>query len=264
MVVDVGLRGFIPASQIAIEYVEDLNQFVGQTIEMKVIEIEKKNNNVVLSRKKVLEERQNEQKQQTLSSISIGEVVKGKVTKIVDFGAFVDIGGVEGLLHISEMSWGRIEHPSKVISEGEELDVKILNIDQSSERISLGLKQVLPDPWEKFVNNHKEGDIIEGQITKIVSFGAFMEIEDGIEGLIHISQLARRHVESPDEIVKKNDRVTAKIININKAERRVGLSLKELEVDTQKREIEKIIEEKEEVSITIGDIVGDIFKQNKK
>ncbi|NLB11352.1 30S ribosomal protein S1, partial [bacterium] len=254
LVADVGLRGFIPASHIAIEFVEDLEQFIDQTIEMKILEVEKKNNNVVLSRKKVLEERQAEEKQKTMSTINEGDLVKGLVTKIVDFGAFVDIGGIEGLLHISEMSWGRIEHPSKVIAEGEEIEVKILNIDQETERISLGLKQVLPDPWETFVANHNVGDKIEGRITKIVSFGAFMELQEGIEGLIHISQLARRHVESPDEVVKKDELVTAKIININKEERRVGLSLKELEIDTQKKEVAQIIEQREEASITIADI----------
>ncbi len=264
LVADVGLRGFIPASHIAIEYIEDLSQFVGQRIEMKVLEVEKKNNNVVLSRKKVLEEEQAHLKEATLNRIAEGDIVEGLVTKIVDFGAFIDIGGIEGLLHISEMSWGRIEHPSKIISEGENIQVKILSIDLTTERISLGLKQVLPDPWDNFVAEYQVGDKIEGEITKIVSFGAFMEIKDGIEGLIHISQLARRHVESADEIVKRGDRVTAKIININKEERKVGLSLKEIEIEEHKKEISALIDHRDDSNITIADMVGDIFNNKKE
>jgi len=262
LVVDVGLRGFIPASHIAIEYVEDLEQFVGQELEMTVLEVEKKNNNVVLSRRKVLEQEQEQKKVETMENLTQGDVVKGRVTKIVDFGAFIDIGGIEGLLHISEMSWGRIEHPSKVLEEGQEIEVKVLSVDKENERISLGLKQILPDPWDEFVKNHKVGDKIEGTITKTVSFGAFMEIENGIEGLIHISQLARRHVENPDEVVKKGDKVSAKIININEGERKVGLSLKEMEEDKQKKEVKEFTDQaKEEGNITIGDMVGDIFQK---
>ncbi len=264
LVVDVGLRGFIPASHIAIEYVEDLEQFIGQELEMKVLEVEKKNNNVVLSRRKVLEEEQDKKKVETMENINEGDVVKGLVTKIVDFGAFIDIGGIEGLLHISEMSWGRIEHPSKVLEEGQDIEVKVLSVDKESERISLGLKQILPDPWDEFVKKHKVGDKVDGTITKTVSFGAFMEIENGIEGLIHISQLARRHVENPDEVVKKGDKVLAKIININEGERKVGLSLKEMEEDKQKREVKEFTDQaKEEGNITIGDMVGDIFQKDE-
>lgn len=253
LVVDIGLRGFIPASHVAIEYVENLDQFVGQELEMKVLEVEKKNNNVVLSRKKVLEEQQAQMKEETLRNLQEDDVVHGKVTKIVDFGAFVDIGGIEGLLHISEMSWGRIEHPSKVLKEGEELDVKVLNIDQGGERISLGLKQILPDPWDTFISKYQVGDIVDGTITKTVSFGAFMEIENGIEGLIHISQLARRHVETPDEVVSAGQSVQAKVININEGERKVGLSLKEMEVEQQKQEVEKYETQQDEGNITIMD-----------
>jgi len=264
LVVDVGLRGFIPASHIAIEYVEDLEQFVGQELEMKVLEVEKKNNNVVLSRRKVLEQDQEKKKGETLDSIGQGDVVDGRVTKIVDFGAFIDIGGIEGLLHISEMSWGRIEHPSRVLKEGQETEVKVLSVDKEAERISLGLKQILPDPWDEFVDKYSVGDHVEGTITKTVSFGAFMEIENGIEGLIHISQLAQRHVETPDEVVKKGDKVTAKIININENERKVGLSLKEMEEEKQKKEAKEITDQaKEEGNITIGDMVGDLFEKDE-
>ncbi|WP_268762234.1 bifunctional 4-hydroxy-3-methylbut-2-enyl diphosphate reductase/30S ribosomal protein S1 [Halarsenatibacter silvermanii] len=229
LVADVGLRGFIPASHVAIGYVEDLSQYVGEELKLRVIEVDKSNNNVVLSHKEVLEEKREKQKEETLAELEEGQKVTGEVTKLVDFGAFVDLGGIEGLLHISEMSWGRIGHPSDVLSEGEDIEVKVLDVNREEERISLGLKQLLPDPWEEFAEKHYEGEIIEGRITKIVDFGAFMEIEDGIEGLIHISQLSERHVETPDEVVEVDEERKAKIINIDPEDKRVGLSLKELE-----------------------------------
>ncbi len=254
LVVDLGLRGFIPASHVAIEYVENLDQYVGQELRLKVIEVERQNNNVVLSRKQVLEQERSQMKEETLDSLEEGQVIDGKVTKIVDFGAFVDIGGVEGLLHISEMSWGRIGHPSEVVEEGEDIQVKVLGVNREEERISLGLKQILPDPWDDFVEEHYEGEVVSGTITKLVSFGAFMKLEEGIEGLIHISQLSHRHIPTPDDVVSVGDEVNAKIININKGERKVGLSLKEVE-DTTTPEPE----EADEGGITIGDMVGDIF-----
>lgn len=229
LVVDVGLRGFVPASHIAIEFVENLEQYVGQLLKLKVIEVDRANNNVVLSRKAVLEDEKKEKKAETLAHLEEGQVIDGVVTKLVDFGAFVDLGGVEGLLHISEMSWGRIGHPSEVLKEGQKTKVKILKVDKENERISLGLKQILPDPWTQFMEKHQVGDVVEGTITKTVDFGAFMEILPGVEGLIHISQLARRHVANPTEVVKAGDKVQAKIININDQDRKVGLSMKELE-----------------------------------
>lgn len=229
LVVDVGLRGFVPASHIAIEFVENLEQYVGQVLKLRVIEVDRANNNVVLSRKAVLEEERQAKKTETLAQLEEGQVIEGIVTKLVDFGAFVDLGGVEGLLHISEMSWGRIGHPSEVLKEGQKTKVKILKVDKENERISLGLKQILPDPWSQFMEKHQIGDVVEGTITKTVDFGAFMEILPGVEGLIHISQLARRHVANPTEVVKAGDKVEAKIININDQDRKVGLSMKELE-----------------------------------
>ena len=247
LVANVGLRGFIPASHVAIGYIEDLSEYVGETLELKVIEVDKNNNNVVLSHKNVLEKEREKQKEETLKELEEGQKVKGKVTKLVEFGAFVDLGGIEGLLHISEMSWGRIGHPSDVLEEGKEIEVKVLDVDKEEERISLGLKQLLPDPWEEFAEKHYEGEIIEGTITKIVDFGAFMEIEDGIEGLIHISQLSHRHVKTPDEVVEVGEEREAKIINIDPDDKRVGLSLKELE-DKEKDESESQDREDNQVS----------------
>lgn len=260
LVADVGLRGFIPASHVAIGYVEDLSQYVGDALRLKVIEVDRGNNNVVLSHKEVLEKEREKQKEQTLAELEEDEKVTGRVTKLVDFGAFVDLGGIEGLLHISEMSWGRIGHPSDVLEEGEEIEVKVLDVDRENERISLGLKQLLPDPWEEFADRHYEGEVIEGTITKIVDFGAFMEIEDGIEGLIHISQLSQRHVETPDEVVEVGQERDAKIINIDPDDKRVGLSLKELEDqqpstrDSQQKEEKDASSQEEDSEEDIGDV----------
>ncbi len=277
LVVDIGLRGFVPASHVAIEYVENLEQFVGQTLKLKVIEVDRANNNVVLSRKVVLEEEREAAKAETIAKLEEGQTVEGTVTKIVDFGAFIDLGGIEGLLHISEMSWGRIDHPSEVLQEGEQINVKVLKLDIENERIALGLKQILPDPWIQFIENHSVGDVVNGTITKTVDFGAFMEIVPGIEGLIHISQLARRHVEKATEVVQVGDKVDTKIININEAERKVGLSMKELEPApapkpkpeksakaSDRKEADTYSTAPQETSgFSIGEMIGDIFDNNK-
>ena len=269
LVADVGLRGFIPASHVALGYVEDLSQYVGEEIRLKVIEVDRNNNNVVLSAKKVLEEEQEKSKKETLEKLEKGQIITGRITKLVDFGAFVDLGGIEGLLHISEMSWGRIGHPSDVLEEGAEIEVKVLDVDREKERISLGYKQLLPDPWEDFARKHYEGEVIQGRITKLVDFGAFMEVEDGIEGLIHISQLSHKHVKTPDEIVEVGEERDAKIINIDPEQKRVGLSLKELEekpsAPEKKEQSESSSqseeeEEKEDMpsGATIGERLGDL------
>ncbi|MFO7814863.1 MAG: 30S ribosomal protein S1, partial [Halanaerobiales bacterium] len=276
LVVDVGVRGFIPASHVAVGYVEDLGEYVNDTLKLKVIEVERDKNNVVLSAKKVIEEERAEKKEETLETLEEEDNVKGVVTKLVDFGAFIDLGGIEGLLHISEMSWGRIDHPREVLEEGEEVEVKVLGVNKEDERISLGLKQLLPDPWEEFAKKHYESETIEGKITKIVDFGAFMEVADGIEGLIHISQLSQKHVETPDEVVAEGEERKAKIINIDPEQRRIGLSLKELEQKQEKKQQkesksksqnknEKSQEQEESGSgATIQELVGDIFDKEEE
>ena len=278
LVVDVGVRGFIPASHVAVGYVEDLGDYVNETLKLKVIEVERDKNNVVLSAKKILEEERAEKKEETLENLEEGDTVEGVVTKLVDFGAFIDLGGIEGLLHISEMSWGRIDHPREVLDEGEEVEVKVLGVNEEEERISLGLKQLLPDPWEEFAKKHYEGETIEGKITKIVDFGAFMEVAEGIEGLIHISQLSQKHVETPDEVVEEGEERKAKIINIDPDQRRIGLSLKELEPkqEKQKQQSEnksnsqsksQSSENKEQDTpsgATIQELVGDIFDKDEE
>lgn len=262
LVADVGLRGFIPASHVDIGFVENLDEYVGKTLRLKVIEVERDKNNVVLSAREVLEEEKEREKEKTLANLEAGQTVKGKITKIVDFGAFVDLGGIEGLLHISEMSWGRSGHPSELFVEGQEIEVKVLSVDKEEERISLGYKQLLPDPWEEFLKKHYEGEVISGTVTKVVDFGAFVEVEKGVEGLIHISQLSHRHVKTPDEVVSEGDQVQVKILNIDEEHKRVGLSIKELqEKPVVKTPVKPEVKKEEESSggITIRELVGDIF-----
>ena len=271
LVVDLGIRGFIPASHVAIGYIEDLSDYIGKELELKIIEVERENKNVVLSHKEVLEKERAQEKEETLSSLEEDQTLTGTITKLVDFGAFVDIGGVEGLLHISEMSWGRIGHPSEIFSEGDEIEVKVLSVNKDEERISLGYKQLQPDPWEEFAEKHYEGEVVEGEITKTVDFGAFMKIENGIEGLIHISQLSQKHVKTPDEVVSVGETCEAKILNIDPEQKRVGLSIKEIEEQVVDNKNEKQSsknkskqndnEEDKSSGATIGELVGDIFDE---
>ncbi len=228
LLVDVGVRGFVPASHISRQFVEDLDQFIGQNMTLKVLELETERNNVVLSHRLVEEDELDKAKKNVFEELEAGSVVDGVVKRITDFGAFVDIGaGVEGLLHVSEMAWSRVDHPSDVVSEGEEIKVKILGVDKENERISLGLKQTRPDPWSEVASKYHVGDIIEGTVTRVVDFGCFVKLEDGVEGLVHISQLAHHRVANASEVVKPDDTVKVKVINVDPEARRIGLSIRE-------------------------------------
>src|SRR5688572_27044973 len=229
LIIDLGVRGFLPASLVDIRRVQNLDEFLSQKIECKVIELNRSRNNVVLSRRAVLEEERKEARQQILDRLQRGEVVTGTISNIVDFGAFVDLDGIDGLIHISELSWGHVNHPSEVLSIGEEVTVKALDIDRDRQRISLGLKQTQEDPWERVVRTYNVGDVLEGKVTKVVSFGAFVEIMEGVEGLVHISELAQHHVENPREVVEPGDEVKVKILEIDDERRRLSLSLKRVE-----------------------------------
>lgn len=228
LLVDVGVRGFVPASHVGRGYVDNLDQFVGQTLRLKVLEVDRARRNVVLSRREVLEQEYQEAKRRLFSTLKEGQVVTGTVRRLTDFGAFIDLGGgVEGLLHVSEMAWSRVRHPSDVLKEGQTIKVMVLNVDREHERISLGLKQVLPNPWDTVAEQFRVGDIVEGEVTRLVDFGAFVRLENGVEGLVHISQMADRHVTRPDEVVSPGQRVRVKILSIDPQARRIGLSLRE-------------------------------------
>ncbi|HET7857488.1 MAG TPA: 30S ribosomal protein S1 [Gaiellaceae bacterium] len=229
LILDLGVRGFLPASLVDIRRVQDLDEFLGQELRAKVIELNRSRNNVVLSRRAVLEDERKEQRQQILDRLQPGDVVEGQISNIVDFGAFVDLDGMDGLIHISELSWSHVNHPSEVLEIGQTVEVKVLDIDRERQRISLGLKQTQSDPWQQVLDQYSEGDVVEGKVTKVVTFGAFVEIMAGVEGLVHISELAQHHVENPREVVSQGDQVQAKIIEVDADRRRLSLSLKRVE-----------------------------------
>ncbi|HEY2219300.1 MAG TPA: 30S ribosomal protein S1 [Gaiellaceae bacterium] len=231
LILDLGVRGFLPASLVDIRRVQDLDEFLGQELKCKVIELNRSRNNVVLSRRAVLEEERKEQRQQILDKLQPGDVVEGQISNIVDFGAFVDLDGMDGLIHISELSWSHVNHPSEVLEIGQTVQVKVLDIDRDRQRISLGLKQTQNDPWQQVLDKYGEGDVVEGRVTKVVTFGAFVEILPGVEGLVHISELAAHHVENPREVVAQGQAVNVKIIEIDGERRRLSLSLKRIEDD---------------------------------
>jgi len=207
--------------------VRDLQPYVGQTLEAKIIELDKNRNNVVLSRRAWLEQTQSEVRHGFLTQLQKGQIRKGVVSSIVNFGAFVDLGGVDGLVHVSELSWKHIDHPSEVVAVGDEVTVEVLDVDMDRERVSLSLKATQEDPWQHFARTHQIGQIVPGKVTKLVPFGAFVRVEEGIEGLVHISELAERHVEIPEQVVQVNDDVMVKIIDIDLERRRISLSLKQ-------------------------------------
>ncbi len=227
LILDIGLRGFLPASLVEMRRVRDLQPYVGKEIEAKIIELDKNRNNVVLSRRAWLEQTQSEVRTTFLKELQKGQVRSGVVSSIVNFGAFVDLGGVDGLVHVSELSWKHIDHPSEVVEVGTEVTVEVLDVDMDRERVSLSLKATQEDPWQHFARTHAIGQVVPGKVTKLVPFGAFVRVDDGIEGLVHISELAERHVELPEQVVNVGDEIFVKVIDIDLERRRISLSLKQ-------------------------------------
>ena len=227
LILDIGLRGFLPASLVEMRRVRDLQPYVGRELEAKIIELDKNRNNVVLSRRAYLEQTQSEVRTSFLQTLQKGQIRTGVVSSIVNFGAFVDLGGVDGLVHVSELSWKHIDHPSEVVEVGNEVTVEVLDVDFDRERVSLSLKATQEDPWQAFARTHAIGQVVPGKVTKLVPFGAFVRVEDGIEGLVHISELAQRHVEVPEQVAKVGDEVFVKVIDIDLERRRISLSLKQ-------------------------------------
>jgi small subunit ribosomal protein S1 len=227
LILDIGLRGFLPASLVEMRRVRDLQPYVGKEIEAKIIELDKNRNNVVLSRRAWLEQTQSEVRSSFLQQLQKGQIRSGVVSSIVNFGSFVDLGGVDGLVHVSELSWKHIDHPSEVVEVGQEVTVEVLEVDMDRERVSLSLKATQEDPWQQFARTHQIGQIVPGKVTKLVPFGAFVRVDDGIEGLVHISELAERHVELPEQVVTVGKEVMVKVIDIDLERRRISLSLKQ-------------------------------------
>ncbi|MCY4630146.1 MAG: 30S ribosomal protein S1 [bacterium] len=227
LIVDIGLRGFLPASLVDLRRVRDLQPYVGSKVEAKIIELDKNRNNVVLSRRAWLEETQKEQREEFLDNLKPGEVRKGTVSSVVPFGAFIDLGGMDGLVHVSELSWRHVDHPSSVVSVGDEVDVQVLEVDPSRERISLSLKATQQDPWQEFAATHRVGELVYGRVTKLVPFGAFVQVGESIEGLTHISEMSAHHVEVPEQVVTPGEELWVKIIDIDLQRRRISLSIKQ-------------------------------------
>lgn len=227
LIVDIGLRGFLPASLVEMRRVRDLQPYIGKTLEAKIIELDKNRNNVVLSRRAWLEQTQSAVRHTFLNQLAKGQIRNGVVSSIVNFGAFVDLGGVDGLVHVSELSWKHIDHPSEVVEVGQEVTVEVLEVDMDRERVSLSLKSTQEDPWQHFARTHAISQVVPGKVTKLVPFGAFVRVEEGIEGLVHISELAERHIELPEQIVQVNDDIFVKVIDIDLERRRISLSLKQ-------------------------------------
>ncbi|AEG15407.1 4-hydroxy-3-methylbut-2-enyl diphosphate reductase [Desulfofundulus kuznetsovii DSM 6115] len=265
LLVDVGLRAFLPASLVERGYVEDLSKYVGETVRAKVIELNRGRRKVILSRKAVLEEDAVRKRREMLESLQEGQVVRGVVRRLTSFGAFVDIGGVDGLLHISEMAWYRVNHPSEVVNVGDEIDVMVLRVDRENEKISLGLRQVLPNPWDNVEEKYPVGSIVRAKVVRLAPFGAFVQLEPGVEGLVHISHLADRHVATPDEVVQEGDEVEVKVLNVDRAEKRIRLSIREVNRERE-RESRRAKEPRHQhtdngASVTIGEVVGDLFEK---
>ena len=227
LIVDIGLRGFLPASLVELRRVRDLQPYVGKEIEAKIIELDKNRNNVVLSRRGWLEETQREQREEFLDNLKPGEVRTGTVSSVVNFGAFVDLGGMDGLVHVSELSWKHVDHPGSVVAVGDEIEVQVLEVDLSRERISLSLKATQQDPWQEFAGDHRPGELVYGRVTKLVPFGSFVQVGDGIEGLVHISEMSAHHVDLPEQVVTPGEELWVKIIDLDLQRRRISLSIKQ-------------------------------------
>jgi small subunit ribosomal protein S1 len=227
LIVDIGLRGFLPASLVELRRVRDLQPFVGRVLEAKIIELDKNRNNVVLSRRAFLEETQKDQREQFLDNLKPGEVRKGVVSSVVNFGAFVDLGGMDGLIHVSELSWKHVDHPGSVVAVGDEVTVQVLEVDLDRERISLSLKATQQDPWQAFASNHRVGELVYGRVTKLVPFGSFVQVGEGIEGLVHISEMSAHHVDLPEQVVTPGEELWVKIIDLDLQRRRISLSIKQ-------------------------------------
>jgi small subunit ribosomal protein S1 len=271
LVVDVGVRGFIPASMVERHYVEDFSDYKGRKLRVKIKELDRETNKVILSAKEVLEEEYEANKRRVMESLQPGQIIEGTVQRLTPFGAFVDVGGVDGLVHVSEMAWEHVPHPRDVVSEGQQVKVKVLKVDPEAGKISLSIKAAQPGPWDLAADKFHVGDIVTGVVKRIVSFGAFVEVAPGVEGLVHISQIAHRHIATPHEVLKEGQEVKAKVLDFNPAEKRISLSIKETEEAPEpparergrggRDHVETV--PKENLSFTLGERFGDKLSKFK-
>jgi len=260
LVADVGVRGFIPASMVSDEYIEDFSDYVGKSLDFKIIELDREKNRVILSHKAIIDEEKKEKKKGKLNSIKPGEILEGKVQRITNFGAFVDVGGIDGLVHISQLSHSHVDHPSDVVNVGDTVKVKVLSVDRDSERIALSIKDTQPGPWDGIGEKVQKGSVLEGTVTKLVSYGAFVEVFPHVEGLVHISQISNKHIKTPHEVLKEGQTVQVKVLDVNEKEKRLSLSIKELE---EKEEMIDYELPEESKGFQLGDLIGEKLKELK-
>lgn len=259
LVVDLGVRGFVPASLVEAYFVEDFSDYKGKELSFKIVELDKEKNRLILSHRAVVEEEKGKKKQDLLDTIQAGQVIEGTVQRITDFGAFVDIGGIDGLVHISQLSHEHVEKPGDVVEEGQKVNVKVLNVDRDNERISLSIKETLPGPWANIAEKAPKGSVLTGTVRRLVSYGAFVEVFPGVEGLVHISQIAHKHIGTPHEVLKEGQEVEVKVLDVNENEQRLSLSIKDL----LERDVEENIDyelPEESKGFQLGELLGDKLK----
>ncbi|WP_041638217.1 30S ribosomal protein S1 [Anoxybacillus flavithermus] len=263
LVADVGVRAFIPASLVEKDFVEDFTDYKGRTLTVKVVELDREKNRVVLSHRAVVEEEEASKKKAALQSLQVGQVLEGTVVRMTNFGAFVNIGEVDGLVHISQLSHARVDHPSDVVKEGDVVKVKVLAIDEESGRVSLSMKAALPAPWDGIEQKIKEGDVLEGTVKRLAPFGAFVEVFPGVEGLVHISQISTKHIGAPHEVLKEGDVVKVKVLAVNEQEKRLSLSIRELLEDDVQEDYREYTTSTETTGFQIGEVIGEQLKKLK-
>ncbi len=265
LVVDIGLRGFIPASLVETYYVEDFEEYKGKSLSLKVVELDRDQNRVILSHRAVVEAEESTKKQEVLQSLEEGQVIEGTVQRLTDFGAFVNLGGIDGLVHISQLSHEHVEKASDVVEEGQTINVKVLSVDRDNERISLSLKATQPGPWHDLSSRVKSGEVVEGTVRRLVSFGAFVEVFPGVEGLVHISQISNRHIGTPGEVLEEGETVSVKILDVDENAKRLSLSMKELERDQAREEVKQYEKKEDDNSgFSLSDMIGDQLDKYKK
>lgn len=263
LVVDLGVRGFVPASLVEAYFVEDFSEYKGRKLTFKIVELDKEKNRLILSHRAVVEAEKGKQKQNILDALHVGQVIEGKVQRITDFGAFVDIGGIDGLVHISQLSYEHVNKPTDVVQEGQIVQVKILNVDRDNERISLSIKETLPGPWSNLSEKAPKGSILNGTVRRLVSYGAFVEVFPGVEGLVHISQIAHKHIGTPHEVLKEGQEVKVKVLEVNEQEQRISLSIKELLEKDAEENLDYVLPE-ESKGFQLGEVIGDKLKNLRK
>ncbi|MBA2173858.1 30S ribosomal protein S1 [Halobacillus locisalis] len=264
LVVDIGLRGFIPASLVETYYVEDFEDYKGKSLTLKVVELDREQNRVILSHRAVVEQEESAKKYDVLQSLEDGQEIEGTVQRLTDFGAFVNLGGIDGLVHISQLSHQHVEKASDVVEEGQTVKVKVLSVDRDNERISLSLKATQPGPWHDIQNKVKTGEVLEGTVRRLVSFGAFVEVLPGVEGLVHISQISNRHIGTPDEVLEEGQQVEVKVLDVDENAKRLSLSMKELERDEERQDIQQYEKEDDNSGFSLSDMIGDKLDKYKK